>query len=214
MRDGHRLRRRTGFAHHTRGITRVASLPLPSTLSDLWSLVSTPWWSPRGSLLKGCMASSIYFSRGNGFVEKSHLGNGLPTYSSSSAVREKRHRQQHSSSWLTPVSLPIPGVRTRRLRLMTPNIARLHQYAVTKFGRRRGPFLLVVGFLAVLYLIFAVHKRFGTDDKSWPTPLSLGEPSTLVYRREDLQRIWEWEVSAGHYPSARRSMCCVVLLFQ
>ena len=154
------------------------------------------------------MASSIYFGRGNGYIEKSHLGNGLPTYSSSSAaVREKRHRQQYSTSWLTPVSLPIPGVRTRRLRLMTPNIARLHQASVARFGRRRGPFMLLLGFLATLYFIFAIHRRFGSGDRSWPTPISLGEPSTLVYRREDLQRIWEWEVAAGHYPSARRSTC-------
>ena len=153
------------------------------------------------------MASSVYFGRQNGFIEKSHLGNGLPTYasSSSSAVREKRHRQQYSASWLTPVSLPIPGVRTRRLRLMTPNLARLHQFSVAKFGRRRGPFILLLGFLATVYLIFALHRRFGAGDGTWPGPITLGEPSTLVYRREDLQRIWEWEVAAGHYPSGRRS---------
>lgn len=65
--------------------------------------------------------------------------------------------------------------------------------------------MLFIGLLTLLYLIFAVHKRFGTDDKSWPAPSFLGEPPTLVYRREDLQRIWEWEVEAGHYPSSRRS---------
>lgn len=90
---------------------------------------------------------------------------------------------------------------------MTPNIARLHQLSVAKFGRRKGPFMLCIGLLTLLYLIFAVHKRFGTDDKSWPAPSFLGEPPTLVYRREDLQRIWEWEVEAGHYPSSRRSTC-------
>ena len=183
-----------------------------SHLSPVPPRYSTPgrWLNTRvvitGHAVEDDMASSVYFSRGNGFIEKSHLGNGLPTYSSSSAaVREKRHRQQYSAQWLTPVSLPIPGVRTRRLRLMIPNIARLHQVSVARFGRRRGPFILFIGFLAALYLIFAVHKRYGTDDKSWPTPLSLGEPSTLVYRREDLQRIWEWEVAAGHYPSGRKS---------
>ena len=152
------------------------------------------------------MASSIYFGRANGFAEKH--GNGLPTYSSSSAaIREKRHRQQLSTPWLTTLSLPIPGVRTRRLRLLAPNIARLHQSSVARFGRRRGTLLLLLGFLSTFYLIFAIHKRFGTEERSWPTPISLGEPSSLVYRREDLQRIWEWEVAAGPYPSSRKRTC-------
>ncbi|KAF7346844.1 Snorna binding protein [Mycena sanguinolenta] len=29
------------------------------------------------------------------------------------------------------------------------------------------------------------------------------EPSTLVFRREDLQRIWNWEIASGHYPSGQ-----------
>jgi DDB1- and CUL4-associated factor 13 len=149
------------------------------------------------------MASSVYFSRSNGFAEKPHLGNGLPTYSS--AVREKQHRHGHSVSWINPVSLPIPGVRTRRLRLMIPNFSRFYQSSQTRFGRRRGPFMLFLGLFACLYLIFAVNRRFGGDDKGWTPSLSFPDPSTLVYRREDIQRIWEWEIAAGHYPSGRRS---------
>ena len=153
------------------------------------------------------MASSIYFGRNNGFIEKSHLGNGLPTYSSS-AVREKRHRQHQLSPWFTTISLPIPGVRSRRLRLMAPNIALLHQVSVAKFGRRRGSFILLLAFVITTYFIFAVNKRYVSAEKTWPAPLiSYGDPPTLVYRREDLQRIWEWEIAAGHYPSARKSMC-------
>ncbi len=30
-------------------------------------------------------------------------------------------------------------------------------------------------------------------------------PPTLVHRREDLQRIWHWELASGHYPSRQRS---------
>ncbi|KAI0343679.1 glycosyltransferase family 32 protein [Trametopsis cervina] len=148
------------------------------------------------------MASSIYLGRTNGLVEKSHNGNALPTYNS--AVMEKRHRHSHSQAggWLTPVSVPIPGVRTRRLRFMLPNLPRLHQSSVHRFGRRRGPAILTIGFVLLFYIVFALHRRFGTDDQSWPTPFP--DPSTLVYRREDLQKIWEWEVSAGHYPSSRR----------
>ncbi|KAF8585562.1 hypothetical protein K439DRAFT_1632567 [Ramaria rubella] len=30
-----------------------------------------------------------------------------------------------------------------------------------------------------------------------------GDPPTLVYAREDLQRVWEWEIASGHFPSSR-----------
>ncbi|EMD41993.1 hypothetical protein CERSUDRAFT_90589 [Gelatoporia subvermispora B] len=127
--------------------------------------------------------------------------NDLPTHSS--AVREKWHRHHHNSSWFIPISLPIPGVRTRRLRLMALNPSRLHQFSVTRFGRRIGPLLLCMGLLAAFFTVFALHKRFATQEKTWPT-LSASDPSTLVYRRDDIQRIWEWEVAAGHYPSSRK----------
>ncbi|KAI0080292.1 hypothetical protein K474DRAFT_1704843 [Panus rudis PR-1116 ss-1] len=153
------------------------------------------------------MAASIYFpQRSNGFAEKHHTNGSLPMYSSSSAVREKWRTHGHSSSWLIPITLPIPGVRTRRLRLMAPNPQRLHQFSVSKFGgKRRGPILLLVIIIAAFYTVFALHRRFATDSKTWPKPFSpAGDPSTLVYRKEDLQRIWEWEVAAGHYPSSQK----------
>ncbi|OBZ78884.1 hypothetical protein A0H81_00981 [Grifola frondosa] len=150
------------------------------------------------------MATSIYFpQRGNGYAEKARSSNGLPVHSS--AVREKWQRHYHSSSWMIPVSLPIPGVRTRRLRLMLPNLPKLHHTTVTRFGRRRGRLVLGLGFLAVvatILLMFSLRDRFVPEDRSWPTYSS--EPPTLVYRREDLQRIWEWEVAAGHYPSSQK----------
>lgn len=65
--------------------------------------------------------------------------------------------------------------------------------------------MLFLGLFAFVYFIFAVNRRFGGDDKGWAGSLSFPDPSTLVYRREDIQRIWEWEIAAGHYPSGRRS---------
>ena len=64
--------------------------------------------------------------------------------------------------------------------------------------------ILGVGLLAVVFTIvimFRIRDRFVPEDRSLSSP----EPSTLVYRREDLQRIWEWEVAAGHYPSGQKS---------
>lgn len=157
------------------------------------------------------MATSIYFpQRGNGYPEKARPANALPTHSS--AVREKWQRHYHTSSWLVPISLPIPGVRTRRLRLMLPNLPRLHHSTITRFGRRRGRLLLALGFLAVVFtvvMMVSLRDRFVPEDRNWP---AYQEPPTLIYRREDLQRIWEWEVAAGHYPSGQKSTCRFLLI--
>jgi WD repeat and SOF domain-containing protein 1 len=150
------------------------------------------------------MASSIYFPvppRQNGLREKGR-SNGLPTYSSS---LQDKYRHAHSSSWTIPISLPIPGVRTRRLRLLAPNPARIHQFSVTRFGRKRGSMFLCFAVLATIFTVFALAKRFGSEDREWPK-LSPGDPPTLVFRREDLQRIWKWEITSGHYPSGRKSV--------
>ncbi|KAH9944027.1 uncharacterized protein BXZ73DRAFT_96540 [Epithele typhae] len=150
------------------------------------------------------MATSMYLpqQRGNGLAEKPRPANGLPTHSA--AVREKWQKHHHSGSWLVPVSLSIPGVRSRRLRLMIPNFDKLHHGTIMRFGRRRGRILLAVGFLATMvtiYMMLSIRDRFVPEDRPWTT---YSDPSTLVFRREDLQRIWEWEIAAGHYPSAAK----------
>lgn len=149
------------------------------------------------------MASSIYMplpQRSNG---KGRLSNGLPSYST--AVQEKMgHRHGHSLSWTTPITLPIPGVRTRRLRILVPNFARFHQSSVTRFGRRKGPALLCLSLFAIVFTLFALTKRFATEQKTWPTT-PFGTPSTLVFGRQELQRIWKWEIESGHYPSGAKS---------
>ncbi|KAF5384972.1 hypothetical protein D9615_001429 [Tricholomella constricta] len=127
--------------------------------------------------------------------------NSLPNYSNSSAVQEKLGLR-HLSPWFIPVSVPIPGVRTRRLRLYLPNARRLHSSSVLRFGRRAGSAIFLFGFLLFVFVAFAFAKRFGTRSKKWPRPF-IGDPSTLIFEREDLQRIWHWEIASGHFPSRR-----------
>ena len=50
--------------------------------------------------------------------------------------------------------------------------------------------------LFVLFFFFVVLVK---------VPFFRKERPTLVFRREDLQRIWHWEVSSGHFPSRQRS---------
>lgn len=150
------------------------------------------------------MASLNYFAipqRGNAYPEKARLTNGLPTYSS--AVQEKMHRHTRSMSWTVPVSVSIPGVRTRRLRLFMPNPTRMQQFGLSRFGRRRGPLIICLLLIASLCTFFSFARRFGPEEKQW-TP-NFGESSTLVFGREDIQRVWKWEIASGHYPSKRES---------
>lgn len=153
------------------------------------------------------MASSSYFSkpqRQNGLHRgRLSVSNALPVYSSSSsAVQEKYARRAQLSPWWIPVSVAIPGLRTRRLRILVLNPRRVHDFSMTRFGRKRGSLLLCLAIMAIVFATFALAKRFGTHAKQWPTPFT-GDQPTLVYKREDLQRIWQWEIDSGHYPSRR-----------
>ncbi|GJE91425.1 hypothetical protein PsYK624_075750 [Phanerochaete sordida] len=87
---------------------------------------------------------------------------------------------------------------------MIPNVSRIYQGSQTRFGKRRGPTILFLALFAVVYVMVALTRRVGGNGGSWADTLSFPDPSTLVYRREDIQRIWEWEIAAGHYPSGRR----------
>ncbi|KAF8892951.1 glycosyltransferase family 32 protein [Infundibulicybe gibba] len=122
----------------------------------------------------------------------------LPIHSS--AVDEKRHRKP---GWTRPVLLPIPGVRSRRLRILVPNSVTLQRWGVP---RRRGSLLLCFACLAVGLTFLVISKTVGGGDWSeqWPQGAATKEPPTLVFRRADLQRIWKWEIASGHYPSRQR----------
>ena len=149
------------------------------------------------------MTSLLYPSpqRANGIRDKDRAS-PLPSYSS--AVHEKTHANARPSTFFTSFFVPIPGVQGRQLKAVIPIPPRLYHATLARFGRKRGCTILTIGFLCVLWTFFAVANRFGTEDKQWPTPFQ-GEPSTLVFEREDLKRIWEWEIASGHYPSNRKS---------
>lgn len=128
--------------------------------------------------------------------------NGLPVYSASSSAVQEKLGLRHPPWWLS-VSLPIPGFPSRRLRLVALHPYRLHEFTISRFGRKRGSLFLCISILALIFTTFSLAQRFGSQDKQWPT--FTRDPPTLVYRREDLQRIWLWEISSGHYPSRRKS---------
>lgn len=159
----------------------------------------------------------------------------LPSHSS--AVEEKLLQKSHAASlnsaWTRPLYLPIPGVRTRRLRVLVPNISFLFpsssrggiiignpsasmfspssasRIMLTK--RRRAPLLVVFATLAVFFTFTTLLRNRGSQN--WVEEGS-SEPSTLVFRKKDLQKIWEWEIESGHYPSHASSTCPPSLLLE
>lgn len=68
---------------------------------------------------------------------------------------------------------------------------------------RQRPYCFAVGVLVAAYTLFALHLRYLTEEKRWVFPFTGLGPPSLVFGVHDLRSIWEWEVAAGHYPSAR-----------
>lgn len=94
--------------------------------------------------------------------------------------------------WTTAIHLPVPGSRGWRFRLLFPNIPGFHHFVIARFGRRNGTLSLLALYLFILLGVYtACQIIFG------PVP-------TLVFRRHDLQQIWQWEIASGHHPTAQR----------
>ncbi|KAI0778474.1 hypothetical protein BD413DRAFT_509566 [Trametes elegans] len=94
---------------------------------------------------------------------------------------------------------PRRGV-TRWAGALAAAPAGVYKASVARFGRRRGPALLGLCGFALVLATFVLHSRFVAERRSWPL---VGAASTVVFGREQLRKIWEWEILAGHYPSVQ-----------
>ncbi|KAK0454565.1 hypothetical protein EV421DRAFT_1757610 [Armillaria borealis] len=101
-----------------------------------------------------------------------------------SLLPSHHHRK---TSWTTALHVPLPGARNR-LRIPLPNLRAFHAASVSRYGKRKGYALVFSAYAAILLIIYALLPPFGVAP-------------TLVYRREDLKRIWKWEIESGHYPT-------------
>ncbi|KAJ3746607.1 glycosyltransferase family 32 protein [Lentinula detonsa] len=122
----------------------------------------------------------------------------LPTHS---AVYEKLHHKPQGS-WTKQVFVPLPGVPNRHLRVLIPNFSSWRQYQSKlpkPMGRKRTLILICFACLAMVMTVMLFSRNVGAPE--WPESWPPGDLSTLVFRREDLQRIWKWEIASGHYPS-------------
>ncbi|KAJ6495682.1 hypothetical protein C8R47DRAFT_1116088 [Mycena vitilis] len=104
---------------------------------------------------------------------------------------EDKYHKRPVQTW---VKIPVLGYH-----IVLPNLTSAYHVAASRFGRIRGALVLFLTLLALCFTVFAFVKRFGSPQRKWPG----GDSPTLVFKREDLGRIWRWEVASGHHPSRR-----------
>jgi WD repeat and SOF domain-containing protein 1 len=129
----------------------------------------------------------------------------LPLASYTNAVEEKQYLTSHTPSWTTTLFVSVPFRRARHVKLVLPIPQKLWNATSSRLGRRRAAAVLCFMFAFATLIGYALAKRFVDKDKEWPPPFT-GKPPTLVFRRTELQRIWEWEIASGHYPSNKSSV--------
>ncbi|KAJ7874834.1 hypothetical protein B0H14DRAFT_3437619 [Mycena olivaceomarginata] len=109
---------------------------------------------------------------------------------------DKYHGKRPVQTWL---SIPISVFGLFRFKLVLPNLKSAYFAAISRFGRMCGVLMLVLLLISSGFMIFAFVKRFGSPQRKWPG----GEAPTLVFKREDLGKIWRWEIASGHHPTRR-----------
>lgn len=125
----------------------------------------------------------------------------LPSYSN--AIEEKHHLTTRPSRFFTHFYIPMPGRRRVVVPLPIPPSAWI--WMNNKFGRKRASIAVWIVLLVIGWLLLGMLRSFRWEHRPrWTKPI-IGDPPTLVYGREDLRRIWNWEIASGHYPSKRPS---------
>ncbi|KAJ3987696.1 glycosyltransferase family 32 protein [Lentinula detonsa] len=76
----------------------------------------------------------------------------------------------------------------------------LYVRLLSRLGRKRANFVLAVLFAFVIFVVLSLQRNWDPDRIKNILPFTADSP-TLVYRKEDLQRIWAFEIESGHFPS-------------
>ncbi|GJJ08856.1 hypothetical protein Clacol_003076 [Clathrus columnatus] len=94
----------------------------------------------------------------------------------------------------------------RRFKIIVPLPGNIYHSAVIHYGRRRATVGLLAFCLFVLWIFISLLKRgqYSYHGDNMNSDNDESEPPTLVFARQDLQRVWEWEIASGHYPSSRK----------
>ncbi|OAV96889.1 hypothetical protein PTTG_26179 [Puccinia triticina 1-1 BBBD Race 1] len=133
------------------------------------------------------------------------------------------------AAYFSPYPMPLPFT-SRRLILPVPNVFypnypnlapqnyRSNHPRHSSFGSRRSPdkrsyrLTLFYGLIALTTILLAFSKiRSAIRKSTRRIPLPFQDPSTLILNEQTIRRVWEWEISQGHYPSSRRTPTVVGL---
>ncbi|KAL7408996.1 hypothetical protein BDY24DRAFT_345808 [Mrakia frigida] len=125
---------------------------------------------------------------------------------SSSALKEKLDLDAGSSptSSSTTFFLPLPFSSNphRRFKLVLPIPHRIYRRLPTVRVQSRKFLAVVLGLVLLLVWLLGKRKK-GDDNGGWQPPWK--DPDTLVFSKEELKSVWEWEIMSGHWPSARKA---------
>jgi WD repeat and SOF domain-containing protein 1 len=71
--------------------------------------------------------------------------------------------------------------------------------------RRLTPIRLLLSLFTFMgaAVLFIVLRRVAGGDSNWTPPNPFQDPSTLVLTKDEVARIWEWEIMSGHHPSIK-----------
>ncbi|KAA1136361.1 hypothetical protein PGTUg99_027670 [Puccinia graminis f. sp. tritici] len=133
------------------------------------------------------------------------------------------------AAYFSPYPMPLPFT-SRRLILPVPNVFypnypnlapqnyRSNHPRHSTFGSRRSAdkrsyrLTLFYGLIALTTILLAFSKiRSAIRKSTRRIPLPFQDPSTLILNEQTIRRVWEWEISQGHYPSSRRTPTVVGL---
>lgn len=150
-------------------------------------------------------------------------GNGyLPSHRGTLSAfinKDKLTGPSHASpkGWMTTVFVPVPGVPSRRLRLILPVPPFMSATIRRRLARPKALLVSVfVVVLVILNIVVVVRKlsqtrRMGED---WQTTVAdaITQGDTCVFSADQVRKFWEWEIWSGNHPSRRRSEWCCPLV--
>ncbi len=128
-----------------------------------------------------------------------------------------------ASGWFTVVYVPLPRIfgrsdngsprlngiehrfahtSRRRMRVYLPIPPSLYRHL--PFGRPFTPLRACVSLLLFVVVVFILtgFRRHRGGKTVWTPPFQ--DADTLVLTKDEIARIWEWEILSGHQPSPRK----------
>lgn len=156
-----------------------------------------------------CMSAPNHFNvraNGNGYLP-SHRGS-LSAFINKDKLTGPPHKP--NSAWTTTFFVPIPGVPSRRFKVILPLPPFLGAMIRKRLARPKA--LLISVFIVVLVIlnISVVYRKLDYEHRtgeSWPQTVtkSITKTDTCVFAADQIRKFYEWEIWSGNHPSRRRS---------